>query len=235
MCRVFMCTAGTSGERICATSEMPLAQKRGSAAAPGMSLRNSGENSPDTVEMLTPTFSNTRPRISAMITAATARALPGGAFEPAGRALFRPLGREFVLDRLEFGADAVAQRGEPRGGTRRNGRGRWERRWAGSWRGNSSVCRNASTNAIAPASATLSDRAGGRKGITIRAAAAACTAGGTPALSRPSRIVSSAVEHEAMQRRRPGGRHQHQPRLGPRLSEERVPRGMPGDFDRASA
>jgi hypothetical protein len=42
---------------------MPLAQKRGSSAAPGMFLRNSSENSPWTVEMLTPTFSNTRPRM----------------------------------------------------------------------------------------------------------------------------------------------------------------------------
>ncbi len=54
MWRVFMCTAGTSGERICATSEMPLAQKRGSSPAPGIWARNSGENSPETVEMLTP-------------------------------------------------------------------------------------------------------------------------------------------------------------------------------------
>src|SRR6516164_7136157 len=61
MCRVFMCTAGTSGERRCATSEIPLAQKRGSSEAPGTSLRNSGENSPYTVDMLTPTFSKTRP------------------------------------------------------------------------------------------------------------------------------------------------------------------------------
>ena len=42
MWRVFMCTAGTSGERICATSEMPLAQKRGSSAAPGISLAELG-------------------------------------------------------------------------------------------------------------------------------------------------------------------------------------------------
>src|SRR4051794_13098012 len=67
MWRVFMCTAGTSGERICATSEMPPAQKRGSSAAPGICLRNSGLNSPKTVETLTPTFSKTRPCISAMV------------------------------------------------------------------------------------------------------------------------------------------------------------------------
>jgi hypothetical protein len=40
---------------------MPDAQNRGSSAAPGMSLRNSGANSPCTVEQCTPTFSNTRP------------------------------------------------------------------------------------------------------------------------------------------------------------------------------
>jgi len=31
------------------------------------SLRNSAENSPETVETLTPTFSNTRPRITAIV------------------------------------------------------------------------------------------------------------------------------------------------------------------------
>jgi hypothetical protein len=46
-----------------AISEMPDAQNRGSSAAPGISLRNSGANSPCTVEQCTPTFSNTRPLI----------------------------------------------------------------------------------------------------------------------------------------------------------------------------
>ncbi len=62
-----MCAAGTSGERRCATSEMPLAQKRGSVSAPGIWARNSGANSPQTVETLTPTFSKTRPRIIAIV------------------------------------------------------------------------------------------------------------------------------------------------------------------------
>ena len=62
--RVFMCTAGTCGFCGCAISEMPEAQKRGSSLAPGISLRNSGANSPNTVEQCTPTFSNTRPRIT---------------------------------------------------------------------------------------------------------------------------------------------------------------------------
>ena len=46
---------------------MPAAKKRGSCAAPGIWARNSGLNSPNTVEMLTPTFSNTRPRINDMV------------------------------------------------------------------------------------------------------------------------------------------------------------------------
>ena len=62
--RVFMWTAGTCGFCGCAISEMPEAQKCGSASAPGISLRNSGANSPCTVETWTPTFSNTRPASS---------------------------------------------------------------------------------------------------------------------------------------------------------------------------
>ncbi len=62
--RVLKCTAGTRGLAMCATSETPEAQKRGSSAAPGMLPRNSSLNSPETVETFTPTFSNTRPRIT---------------------------------------------------------------------------------------------------------------------------------------------------------------------------
>src|ERR1043166_4600618 len=65
--RVFMCTAGTCGLHMWAMSETPDAQKRGSSAAPGMSLRNSGANSPNTVETFTPTFSNRRPRSVAIM------------------------------------------------------------------------------------------------------------------------------------------------------------------------
>lgn len=43
---------------------MPLAQNLGSASAPGISLRIVSENSPCTVEILTPTFSKTRPFIT---------------------------------------------------------------------------------------------------------------------------------------------------------------------------
>ena len=112
MWRVFMCTAGTSGERRCATSEMPLAQKRGSVSAPGICLRNSGANSPYTVETLTPTFSKTRPRIIAIVPPPPpSRAHGLRSNRPGG-----PLGAGAgigVLDRLEFGADAVAQLLEP--------------------------------------------------------------------------------------------------------------------------
>ena len=64
MKRVFICTAGTRGLRICATNEIPVARKRGSSSAPDICLRNSGLNSPQTVETFTPTFSKTRPRIT---------------------------------------------------------------------------------------------------------------------------------------------------------------------------
>ena len=62
-----MCTAGTWGECMWATSEMPEAQKRGSSSAPGMEAANSGAKLPCTVEMLTPTFSNTRPFMIDMV------------------------------------------------------------------------------------------------------------------------------------------------------------------------
>src|SRR5438874_2486398 len=45
-----MCTAGICGLCRCAISEMPEAQNRGSSAAPGICARNSGANSPCTVE-----------------------------------------------------------------------------------------------------------------------------------------------------------------------------------------
>ncbi len=62
--RVLKCAAGTSGLCMCATRLMPQAQKRGSSAAPGICARNSGLNVPQTVETFTPTFSNTRPRMT---------------------------------------------------------------------------------------------------------------------------------------------------------------------------
>ena len=59
-----MCTAGTCGLAMCATSEMPVAVNSGcSSLAPFTWLANCGLNSPATVETFTPTFSNTRPFI----------------------------------------------------------------------------------------------------------------------------------------------------------------------------
>ena len=49
--RVFMCADGAWGFIGWAISEMPEAQKRGSSSAPGICLRNSGANSPNTVEV----------------------------------------------------------------------------------------------------------------------------------------------------------------------------------------
>ena len=90
---------------------MPLAQKRGSVSAPGICARNSGLNSPHTVETLTPTFSNTRPRITLI----TPPPPPGRGHavrhEAAGGGRLRTGQR--VLDRLERGAEPVAQALEP--------------------------------------------------------------------------------------------------------------------------
>ncbi len=115
--RVFMCTAGTFGLRICAISEMPDAQNRGSSAAPGICARNSGANSPCTVEQCTPTFSNSRPRIT-LITPPP----PGSpvwsvrsqarAHETPGVAGIERC-RRIVLELLEGRADIVAQALEP--------------------------------------------------------------------------------------------------------------------------
>ena len=67
MNRVFICTAGTLGLCGWAISEMPDAQNAGFSSAPGICPRNSGANSPWTVETCTPTFSNTRPAIMAIV------------------------------------------------------------------------------------------------------------------------------------------------------------------------
>src|SRR6516164_2986020 len=60
-----MCTAGTWGFIMWATSEMPQAVKRPSdRSAPETWPRASGGNTPHTWLTLTPTFSNTAPRIN---------------------------------------------------------------------------------------------------------------------------------------------------------------------------
>ncbi len=102
--RVFMCTAGVSGERMCATRLMPAAQKRGSSARPGISLRAvsarcaCAPSAPWTVETLTPTFSKTRPsRITAMTpppassSPSPARRVSLRANRPAGRSAKGPV------------------------------------------------------------------------------------------------------------------------------------------------
>ncbi len=105
-----------------AINEIPDAQKRGSSSAPGIWPRNSGENSPNTVEQWTPHFSKTRPEIID-ITAAAARmavvvgALPGRADESAGREPLIPGGVSgLVLQRFEGRADPVAEFLEPGSG-----------------------------------------------------------------------------------------------------------------------
>ena len=115
--RVFICTAGTFGLRICAISEIPDAQNRGSSAAPGICARNSGANSPCTVEQCTPTFSNSRPCIMRHHAAASGLAgmvgaVPGRARETSGIAGIER-GRRFVFELLECLANVVAQALEP--------------------------------------------------------------------------------------------------------------------------
>ena len=82
---------------------------------PGIWPRNSGANSPCTVETCTPTFSNTRPRIIDMMppppgSPLWSLPLPGLALESPRRGLRG--GQEagtLVLERLEGRADPVAQ------------------------------------------------------------------------------------------------------------------------------
>ena len=137
--RVFMCTAGTCGLCGCAISEMPEAQKRGSSSAPGISLRNSGANSPCTVEQCTPTFSNTRPRIIAITPPppgcrygrCAARACARSGRPRVGQ---RRAGGQRVLERFERGADVVAQALEPGAGARSCGHRASRRRGGGGHR-----------------------------------------------------------------------------------------------------
>ena len=175
-----MCTAGTCGLRIWATSEMPLAQKRGSSSAPGTCLaRIPATNCPYTVETLTPTFSNTRPRMID-ITPPPASS-PSLAGRVPGRALEAGPAADPTADlnvrasiSLEFGADAVAQLLEPGAGAR------FAILWRYAHAGKPPVWRSASPSTIAAAWATLSERRPGRMGISSRASAASCTSSGTP-------------------------------------------------------
>ena len=129
--------------------------------APGMSLRNSGENSPDTVEMLTPTFSNTRPRMTEIVAAAAARraasrcarsgpARRSGEAAPANSSSIASNAAQSWSRSAANQASARATRS----GSGGNGGGS-SLIVAGTIRFGAS----ASASAIAPASATLSDRA----------------------------------------------------------------------------
>src|SRR6185437_6462018 len=116
-------------------------------------------------------------------------ALPGRAGEPSAAAR-RARSRVLVLDRLEGGADAVAQRREPGGGLALARLDRLGGRFRHSVTpGKSAVWRSASPNTMAAARATLIERTPGRIGTTSRAALAACTSGGAPADSRPSTMT----------------------------------------------
>src|SRR5690606_1523756 len=79
----------------------------------------------------------------------------------------------FGFDRLEFGADAVAQRLEPVAGGLLLGIER-------NHPGKPFVCLRASASAMPAATATFKERKPGCIGIAIRAAAAAWTCAGTP-------------------------------------------------------
>ena len=120
--RVFMCAVGACGLTGWAISDTPEAQKRGSSSAPGICLRNSGANSPCTVEVWMPAFSNTRPRIrlmtppppSAPPCSSVIGARPGRAHEACRRPVAeRRARRQLRLEPLEGRAQLVAQRLEP--------------------------------------------------------------------------------------------------------------------------
>ena len=103
--------------------EMPLAQKRGSFSAPGICLANSGAKLPCTVEVWQPTFSNTRPAISAITppppSPPSFSVRVQGVFTKRPGALPSAAGQAvgLILDRLERGADLIAQMLEPEPGT----------------------------------------------------------------------------------------------------------------------
>ena len=159
MKRVFMCTAGTCGERMCATSEMPermearvlvgagdlLAELRAELAVHGRDV--------DADLLEHPAAHDRHHAAAAVLARLAALALPGLALEAAGRQVGVRAG-ELGLDLLELGADAVAQRFEPGA---RVGFALIEVGHARAWY--PSVWRRASLNTIAAASATLSERA----------------------------------------------------------------------------
>src|ERR1700760_830731 len=141
-----------------------------------------------------------RHHAAAAFMAVISGALPFLALEPAGRKVAVCAGQR-ILDRLERGADAVAQGAEPGAGALALLLGREMRGGdlvagglgggGGCIHGSCPVWRSASVTPIAAAWATLIERMPGRIGMRMRASAASCTSGGTPALSRPTTIRSS--------------------------------------------
>ena len=131
--RVFMWTVGTFGFHGWAMSEMPAAKKRGSSSEPGIWPRNSGSNSPWTVETWTPDLLEDAPVHHRHDAAAAPRGRHGPcaprACARSGRAAVASgkngSGR-LVFERFEGGADPVPQGGEPGG---RFGLEALDRRW----------------------------------------------------------------------------------------------------------
>src|SRR5690606_32199902 len=126
--------------------------------------------------------------ILGLSTARTGWAPPSLTLEAPGRPIFRQRLGQFVFQSFESRADTVAQRFEP--DTRRLATLVCTSRHGTL--GKPLVCRRASPNTMAAASAMFSERSPGAIGMHKRASAAACTASGAPALSRPSSRMSSA-------------------------------------------
>ena len=106
-----MCTAGTCGLAMCATRLMPVAKKLGSSSAPGIDAANSAREAaadgrdvdPDLLEHLAVHL--------AADAAAAGRAVLVGAVPR--DVVEGGVAARLALDRLERGADPVAERFEP--------------------------------------------------------------------------------------------------------------------------
>ena len=158
MWRVFICTAGTCGLCICATSEMPLAQNCGFVLRAGNGFREFGREASvygrniDT-DLLEHAALHDRHHAAAGVFSGLRRA----ATTPCARNARRdgPKARPCIRPRsLELGADAVAQLLEPERAREPCGL----RHRLNCHAGNPFVCLNASPNTIAPACATLIER-----------------------------------------------------------------------------
>ncbi len=186
-----MCTAGTCGFCGCAISEMPEAQNRGSSAAPGISLRNSGANSPCTVEQCTPTFSKTRPRMIDITPPPPG--LPEWSVRLQGVRTKRPAGLApsgAVAGRASSTASSAAQMSSRSASNQVRARVLRVSMslesiasayvMPGGWRAKPPACRSASPATMATATAILSERKPSRIGMPSRVSAALCTASRHP-------------------------------------------------------